>query len=103
MADTSDRGSAIPSLGHPSSAGSWQRMVWSSKASLSPREPAEPGGSSFRRRLVLCFCRSGNSTVPRLPFDVDFVFQASGGVTPGGGCVPGQEELLVMVLWCEGV
>ena len=84
--------------GHPSSAGSLQRMVWLSRFSLWLREPAEPGGSSLQRRLVLCFlsrwssCLSPShfrSTVwsprrPRLRFGLTLVFWAPGGDTLGG-------------------
>ena len=59
---------APPSLpqGHPSSAGSSQRIVLLSWVPLRPRKPAEPCGSSRRRRLVLCCCLGGHP-VSRLP------------------------------------
>ena len=82
MADRSVCGSAIPS---------WdtilpQVALFASHgllASLFPREPADPAGSSLRRRRALCLWRCGGSTVARLRFVLAIVFQAPGGDTPG--------------------
>ena len=85
MADRSVCGSAIPSWDAPLPQvalfvcyGLW--------ASLLPKEPAEPAGSSLRRRRVLCFLRCGDSTVPWLRFVLAFDFQVLGGHTPGELC-----------------
>ena len=91
MANTGDRGSAIPSPRTPFTAGSSQRMVTPSRVSLVPRGPAELLGSSLRRRLLPSprLCSSGHSSshsgsrggcfpVPRLRYVLTFVFRVHG-------------------------
>ena len=78
------------------------------RVSSSPGEPAEP--SSLRRRQALCLCLRAHP-VARLPSSGLLLLSRLSllGSRRGysgrerRGCVPGQGQLLALVLCCEGV
>ena len=111
VADRSVCGSAIPS---------WNTQLLQVAlvvcfvllASFLPRERFEPAGLSLRRRLAFCLssctsCRSPSQFRPTLLC----LFNTTATLRPRlrllgsrkGCCVPGQGQLLVLVLCCEGV